>query len=217
MIDRERTIKEFGYDSDDLSKYSKRKIWAVCDDCGKERLLVFSSYRDLCKSCVKNGKRNSFYGKHHTQESKQKIRDNLDISGKNNPFYGKHHTIETKNKISISHKGKKIPSISGDKHPNWNPNLTDEERKNKRKYPKYYEWRIAVFKKDDYVCQICKEHSKTLVAHHLDGFNNNLDKRILLENGITLCEKHHKDFHHQYGYGNNTKEQFIEFKEGFNK
>lgn len=185
MIDRERTIKEFGYSPDDLSKGSGRKVWCICEDCGKSRLLSFRDYTEICKFCVKIGKRNNFYGKHHTKESKIKM--------------GK------------AQKGRKMPNISGDKHPNWNSNLTDEERKNKRKYSKYYEWRIAVFKRDNYECQICKEHSKTLVAHHLDGFDNNLNTRISLENGITLCEKHHKDFHHQYGYGNNTKEQFIEF------
>ncbi len=186
MIDRERTIKEFGYNPDDLSKGSGRKVWCICEDCKKSRLLSFRDYTDICKFCVKIGKRNNFYGKHHTDE--------------------------TKEKISKANMGKKLPSITGNKHPQWNPNLTDEERKNKRKYSEYYEWRTAVFERDNYICQICKENSKTLVAHHLDSFHDNVNKRILLENGITLCEKHHKDFHHQYGYGNNNKEQFIEFK-----
>ena len=60
------------------------------------------------------GKENPFYGKHHTDETKQiiskknagrivtdeerKMRSEINI-GSNNPFYGKKHSDETKNKI----------------------------------------------------------------------------------------------------------------------
>lgn len=71
------------------------------------------------------------------------------------------------------------------------------------------------FERDNYTCQVCGDNSGgNLNAHHLNGYANNPGERTLLKNGITLCEKHHKDFHHQYGYGNNIIEQFIEFKEG---
>ena len=52
-----------------------------------------------------------------------------------------------------------------------------------------------------------------LNAHHLDGWNWCKDKRFKTSNGITLCEDCHVEFHKEYGYGNNTKEQFQEFKE----
>ena len=211
MIDEEKTFTEFGYTSNSLSHGSNKKVYAICDDCGKERLVIFQSYKDLCKSCVKKGKNNSFYGKHHTEETKQKIRNNLNVSGKNNPFYGKSHTKESKKLMSETHKGVKMPSISGDKHPHWNPDLTEEDRNNKRKYPEYYEWVKLIFERDNYVCQICNKGG-TLNAHHLEGYNNNPELRVELTNGITLCEECHKDFHHQYDYGNNTKEQFKKFK-----
>lgn len=48
-----------------------------------------------------SGENNPFYGKHHTEETKQKMREHhADVSGENNPMYGKHHTEETKNIIS---------------------------------------------------------------------------------------------------------------------
>ncbi len=41
----------------------------------------------------------------------------------------------------------------------------------------------------------------------------NKELRTTLTNGITLCETCHKNFHHQYGYGNNTKKQFEKWLE----
>ena len=40
------------------------------------------------------GECNAFYGKHHTEEAKQKIRDNLpNMYGENNPMYGKRGSL----------------------------------------------------------------------------------------------------------------------------
>ena len=48
------------------------------------------------------GKNNPFYGKTHTEETKQKIKNQKKKMGKDNHFYGKTHTIE--NKLLISKK-----------------------------------------------------------------------------------------------------------------
>ena len=46
------------------------------------------------------GEKNGMYGKHHNENTKQKMRENhYDCRGKKNPFYGKKHTEETRNKI----------------------------------------------------------------------------------------------------------------------
>lgn len=47
------------------------------------------------------GEGNPFYGKHHTEETKEKY-----FIGENNPMYGKHHTEETRRIISEANKGK---------------------------------------------------------------------------------------------------------------
>jgi len=107
------------------------------------------------------------------------------------------------------------PHYSGKDNPNWNFNKTNEERRSDRKYPKYNEWRIKVFERDNYTCQHCGDSKGgNLVAHHLNSYTNNVKQRTLLENGITLCETCHKDFHHQYGYRDNTIEQYKEFSNG---
>ena len=56
------------------------------------------------------GENNHFYGKKHTEESKQKQRVLMTgrYDGEKNPFYGKTHSEEAKRKMSAIHKGKKL-------------------------------------------------------------------------------------------------------------
>lgn len=61
MINREATIRWKGYDPDDLSFKSNKRIWANCDICGKGRWIAKAWYSDLCRVCSgrKNGLNNS--------------------------------------------------------------------------------------------------------------------------------------------------------------
>jgi len=100
----------------------------------------------------------------------------------------------------------------GPLHPNWNPTLTNEERIQGRNIPGYKEWRSAVYERDNYTCQKCGDNrGGNLIAHHIEGYAANKKLRIKLGNGVTLCEDCHKDFHHLYGLGNNTREQYEEW------
>lgn len=106
-----------------------------------------------------------------------------------------------------------MKGVTGPAHPNWNPDLTDEERKDQRKYYEYTVWRNEVFERDNYTCQLCgDDRGGNLVAHHLNSYHDNPELRTEVKNGITLCEDCHKRFHAEFGYGNNTKEQFDKFK-----
>lgn len=100
---------------------------------------------------------------------------------------------------------------SGDRHCRWNPNKTDEERLMGRVSSEYNDFIRKVFKRDNYTCQCCGITNCQLKAHHLDGFNWCEEKRTDPNNGITLCEICHKNFHAIYGKGDNTKEQFEEW------
>jgi hypothetical protein len=95
----------------------------------------------------------------------------------------------------------------------WNPSLTDDFRKNGRTInPDYYKWRNEVFKRDNYTCQICNNDiGGNLNAHHLDSFAIVKELRTNINNGVTLCEKCHKNFHKVYGYFENTNGQYAEF------
>jgi len=110
MIDEEETFRRFGYRSIDLKPKSGKRIVAICDDCGKVREIQQSKYRSFCHSCAIKGERHPLYGKHHSEEAKEKMRKNrANIFGRNNPFWGKHHTKEAKNKIREKLKKRKFP------------------------------------------------------------------------------------------------------------
>lgn len=103
---------------------------------------------------------------------------------------------------------------SGERNYNWNPNLTNEERMIKRDYHGYKEWRKNVFERDKYTCQICGGNKGgNLVAHHLNGYHWDKNARVDINNGVTLCESCHKDFHSIYGYGDNNIFQFAQYQE----
>ena len=90
-----------------------------------------------------------------------------------------------------------------------NSDLTEEDRREKRDHMEGKEWKKAVYKRDNYICQYCKnKESKPLIAHHKNSWNWDKENRFNIDNGVTLCEKCHKEFHSIYGYGDNTKEQY---------
>jgi len=80
--------------------------------------------------------------------------------------------------------------------------------------PVYTDWRKAVFEKDHHICQRCghetvNEGAETrLVAHHMDACDNFPRFRTRVDNGVTLCKDCYDDFHHEYGYKDNTRRQF---------
>ena len=104
-----------------------------------------------------------------------------------------------------------IRNRSGENSYMWNPNLTDEERELDRHIDGYSEFRTNVYIEDNRTCQCCGQHGGKLNAHHLNGYHWFIEGRLDINNAITLCEDCHKEFHHIYGYRNNTKEQFEEF------
>jgi 5-methylcytosine-specific restriction endonuclease McrA len=103
-------------------------------------------------------------------------------------------------------------SNKGKNHPRWDLSLTNKDRQKRCLIIDYIKWARAVKERDNFTCQVCGNNKGgNLVSHHLESYNNSPDLRIVLDNGVCLCEKCHKNFHHQYGYGNNTREQFEEF------
>lgn len=100
----------------------------------------------------------------------------------------------------------------GKESPLWNPNISDQERINRRSIWGVIEWRKLVYERDKYCCRRCRcSQGGNLNAHHLNSWNTHPQERFDISNGITLCETCHNEFHKAFGYGNNTKTQFNEF------
>lgn len=111
-------------------------------------------------------------------------------------------------------------NMKGKNNHRYNPNLTDEDRKNYRG-DIYKLFTLPVFKRDNYTCQVCYKKTRMINAHHLNSYSWYKEGRYDPNNGVTLCVNHikskcsggcHGKFHKEYGKKNNTKEQFEEFQ-----
>lgn len=132
-----------------------------------------------------------------------------------------HGEFKTTPKLLMKSKFKcpKCVTFKGENNPNWKPNLTQEDRENGRFIMGYKDFIKGVYARDKYICKCCgvKGNGHNLNAHHLNGYNWDKKNRMNIDNGVTLCEYCHKDFHNAYGKGDNTKEQFEEWNNKIKK
>lgn len=134
---------------------------------------------------------------------------------------------ETREKMRLSKIGK-ISPMKGKKNPNaskgphlfkkgytpWNKigeNGISSEREKIRRSVETIFWRKTIFIRDNFTCQKTGVKGGMLVAHHINNFSGFPELRFIIDNGITLSEKAHKEFHKIYGIKNNTREQLEEF------
>ncbi|MDK0569621.1 HNH endonuclease signature motif containing protein [Clostridium perfringens] len=207
-----------------------KKIIVKCSTCGKEKkvnMFRFKNNKDFyCSEKCKNmGYSKKYSGKNSHKYSR--ITVNCSICNKeitrnkyeiNKPKYN-FCSFECKAKgIKKFYSGENSPmygrerlELRGEKNPNYNPNKTREQRQKDRKLLENTNWIKDILKRDKYICKCCGKKGNNMVAHHLDGYNWCKEKRYDIHNGVTLCQKCHKEFHSYYGYGNNTREQYYEF------
>ena len=172
-------------------------------------------------------------GKKHSKETKQKIRLATFIQFKKGmPLetkrkmkiakLGSHRSKETKIKISNSLKGIKKKPMSektkeklsnlnkGEKSHLWKGGITEKNLKIRNSIEMRL-WREDVFERDNWTCQKTKIKGGKLCSHHIQNFAEFPELRFEVDNGITLSEKSHKEFHKIYGVKNNTRKQLNEF------
>lgn len=111
-------------------------------------------------------------------------------------------TTETRKKMSLAQ--------SGFKGSNWKGGITVENKKIRASI-EYRLWREAIFARDGFVCQKCKEKNIYLHPHHILNFADYPELRFAIDNGITFCRECHKQYHHIYGSKNNKDWQVAAF------
>lgn len=213
------------------SLYKNQRLWVCWCKCGKEWITNtrnILNYTMSCKYC-RNKKIARKNTKDHTGEIfgiNCKVLEKLEESNKTyglimykcecgicgDPF------IIPSRRIFIQKACRKcsqrISRLRGKDHPSYNHSKTEEERKNVAKNriicDEYRIFHQKVLKRDKYRCIICKNGKKRCV-HHLDGFHWAKDKRMDIDNCVTLCKECHTQFHKWYGNYNNTKKQFDDF------
>lgn len=100
----------------------------------------------------------------------------------------------------------KSENVRGEKGCKWKGGITpimDALRKS----PEYIQWRLIVYKKDNYTCQMCGQKHIDIIAHHIKSFADYEEVRFEPSNGKVLCRSCHLKLH-------NDKRRVTMFNQG---
>jgi hypothetical protein len=102
------------------------------------------------------------------------------------PCLGKHwkHTKEYKKKLSLARMGEKNPMF-----------ISGLSRKHRGKTQRLKNWRLKVFRRDNFTCRECSKRQGDLNAHHIIFWAESPKDRFRVSNGVTLCVNCHKYIH----------------------
>ena len=93
---------------------------------------------------------------------------------------------------------KKIGKYRGKSNPRYKNGLWclgNNPRRDDMVSREYKEWRLSVFKRDNYTCQKCGQIGEKLNSHHIQPWIDFPDLRYDINNGVTLCVKCHHIAH----------------------
>lgn len=119
------------------------------------------------------------------------------LLGENNPCWrgGMPHCIDCNKELPFRDRTRCVDCYRqfncGVNHYNWQGGLTSASAKI-RNSVEYKKWRIAVFERDNYTCQVCKKVGGVLNADHIKPFSLFPNDRLDVNNGRTICLECHK-------------------------
>ena len=166
-------------------------------------------------------------GWHHTLKTRKRISETNKRLGRRPPSMkgrklsplSKEHKEKIGLANSISQIGRKHTEKTikklrelriGSRNPQWKGGITPELKKIRNSI-EIKLWKKSCFERDSFTCQKYKIRGGKLVVHHINNFADFPELRFAIDNGITLSEKAHKEFHKRFGVKNNTKGQLEEF------
>ena len=83
-------------------------------------------------------------------------------------------------------KGLEHKQIQCKNHPNWKGGKSIITQQIYHSL-EYKQWRQAVFERDNYTCQECRQKGIYLEAHHIKERCNYTELTFCIDNGLTLC------------------------------
>lgn len=192
-----------------LSFGSNKRVEVICPFCGEHRFPKFSNTEKvghtLCNSCSHTIRSyGSMIGetfgrwfllsfgeqKSNGNKKESTFRAICKCGTEKQPAAA---TVKTGTSVSCGCYNREISkSRFGPLNGNWSFDLTEEERKEKRRG--HAAWARNVKERDDFTCQVCGSRNN-VVAHHLESYADNKELRNDINNGIVLCDRCHTDFH----------------------
>ncbi len=136
---------------------------------------------------AKLGEKNPMFGKRPSKETRKKM---------SKAKKGKKLSEETKRKISEAHKGMKYNPWSEESKRRFSAILRARNGGFLKKYderndPAYQEWAKEIKERDD-SCKLKNEECFGYnIAHHIRSWREYPKLRYNINNGITLCQRHH--------------------------
>lgn len=79
-----------------------------------------------------------------------------------------------------------------------------------RNTKEYKTWVKDVKERDGHCCVLCGL-DKNIEAHHVESYKYNVDRRLITNNGITLCHWCHKKYHAIYDLEHTNIVTLLEF------
>lgn len=195
---RVTNMKKYGYDSHNKTNESKEKYRQTClNKYGVDNYSKTEEFKDKYENAMINkyGVKNGFQSEEIKQKSVQTMINKYGVE------YNTQRQ-EIKEKFLLGENN--VFYIDG-RYETYDNNEWNNEISKRI--------RTKVFIRDNRTCDCCGSYNDNINAHHLYSRNTHKDLIYDLDNIITLCYNCHTDFHKKYGYGDNTKEQYYEFKQ----